>query len=551
MKKNLLLLALLLIHKALSAQWTNITTQNTLVSDDAQFDETLPMAAPSVNGYTFVSWFQANGSGSYNAMLQLLDSNGYAHWPNPLVVSANPQSSALYVHDFNTDHDGNALFAFQDIRNGNTETVIYKIDTAGNFVWGTNGIPLHDANATFEAAPKIAVFDNNNVAVAWSASASGNKWVAWQIIDASGISLFQTPQIIDSPTLNFSRPFPVITSDGNIMLVYVQETGNFPGLTSLLFVQKYLANGNPAWGFPTAVSSYGLGFVSNPLVVSDNNGGCYIGFNCGTPSAPSINTAFVQYIGAFGVTGFAADGLELCALNANHKFVKDLCFRSSDNSLYCTLKVTDGGQNGAGVYAQSLDVNGNLNFANNALEVVPISTANPCEAFTIDDAGNGLILAYSEGGFNNQQIKAHKINYNGSILFPAPVTLSDASSGKSRVTSNQMNNAQLIVTWEDTRLNAGVYAQNMHPDGNLGIITALGTPTGKSFQLYLPPNHDFITLNANNNEQLQIFSPDGKLMQTYQINAGVQQINVSDWSAGLYLYQTQSGQSGKIIKTKH
>jgi hypothetical protein len=153
--------------------------------------------------------------------------------------------------------------------------------------------------------------------------------------------------------------------------------------------------------------------------------------------------------------------------------------------------------------------------------------------------------------FNNQQIKAHKINYNGSILFPAPVTLSDASSGKSRVTSNQMNNAQLIVTWEDTRLNAGVYAQNMHPDGNLGIITALGTPTGKSFQLYLPPNHDFITLNANNNEQLQFFSADGKLMQTYQINAGVQQINVSDWSAGLYLYQTQSGQSGKIIKTKH
>jgi len=55
MKKNLLLLALLLIHNALSAQWTNVTTQNTLVSDDAQFDESLPMAAPSVNGYTFVS----------------------------------------------------------------------------------------------------------------------------------------------------------------------------------------------------------------------------------------------------------------------------------------------------------------------------------------------------------------------------------------------------------------------------------------------------------------------------------------------------------------
>lgn len=549
MKKNLLLLTLFFIHNALLAQWTNVTNQNTLVSDDAQFDETLPMAAASVNGYTFISWFQANGSGSYNAMLQLLDSNGYAHWPNPLVVSANPQSSALFVHDFNTDHDGNALFAFQDIRNGNTETVIYKIDTAGNFVWGANGIPLHDANATFEAAPKIAVFDNNDVAVAWSASASGNKWVAWQIIDASGISLFPAPQTIDSPTVNFSRPFPVITSDGNIMLVYVQETGNFPGLTSLLFVQKYLANGNPGWVVPTPVSSYGLGFVSNPLVVSDNNGGCYIGFNCGTPSAPSINTAFVQHIGPFGVPSFAADGLELCALNANHKFVKDLCYRSSDNTLYCALKVTDGGQSASGVYAQSLDANASLNFGNNALEVVPISMANPCEAFTIDDAGNGLILAYTEGGFNNQQIKAHKINYNGSILFPAPITLSDAASGKSRVTSNQMNNAQLIVAWEDTRLNAGVYAQNMSPDGNLGIITSLVVQDEKTFQLYLAPNQEVIIINASSKEQIQLMTSDGKLLQSYQITAGQQQIDVSALPAGMYFYQTQSGKSGKIIKS--
>ena len=52
--------------------------------------------------------------------------------------------------------------AFQDIRNGDLQTVIYKISAAGNFIWGNDGIMLHDQNATFEAAPKIAVFDNDD-----------------------------------------------------------------------------------------------------------------------------------------------------------------------------------------------------------------------------------------------------------------------------------------------------------------------------------------------------------------------------------------------------
>ncbi len=530
-----------------TAQWTNVTSLNTLVNDDPQFDETVPICAPSANGSTFVSWFQGNGNGSYNAMLQLLDANGYPIWTNPLLVSNQPQSSALYLHDFTTDHDGNALFAFQDIRNGNTETVIYKIDTAGNFIWGNNGIQLHDANATFEAAPKIAVFDNNDVVVAWSASATGNKWVAWQIIDASGSTLFPSPQIIDSPTANFSRPFPVVTTEGNIMLVYVQETGTFPGLTSLLFVEKYLPNGTPGWSVPTAVSSYGLGFVANPLVVVDNIGGCYIGFNSSTPSAPSINSAFLQNIGSFGVTGFGMDGIELCALNANHKFLKDLCFRTSDNTVYCALKVTDGGQNGAGVYAQAIGPSLILQYGNNALEVIPISTNNPCEAFTIDDAGNGLVMSYSEGGFNNQSIKSQKIDYQGNILFPSPITLSDANSGKSRITSNQMSGNQLVLSWEDSRLNAGVYAQNMNPDGSLGIITTLQSLQKDSFEIFT--NQDFLYINNSNTEQIELFAADGKILNTYQLLPGPHQINIDAFSSGIYFYKSKSELSGKFIKS--
>jgi hypothetical protein len=547
MKKFHFLFILLLTTSFSFAQWTNITTQNTTVSDDAQFDETVPICAPSSNGSTFVSWFQGNSSGSYTAMLQLLDANGNPLWTSPLVISANPQSTALYLHDFTTDHDGNALFAFQDIRNGNTETVIYKIDTAGNFVWGNNGIQLHDANATFEAAPKIAIFDNNDVVVAWSASATGNKWVAWQIINTAGTTLFPIPQIIDSPTVNYSRGVPVVTLGGSFMLVFVQETGSFPGLTSLIYCQKFFQNGTADWTTPVSISSYTLGFVATPQAVADNMGGCYIGFNSSTPGAPSLNSAFLQHISAFAIVDLGLDGTELCALNANHKFLKDLYYNNNDNQVYAVLKVTDGSQNGAGVYAQAIDASGVLQFTFNALEVVPISTSNPCEAFTIDDAGNGLVMTYSEGGFNNQSIKAQKIDYQGNILFPSPITLSDANSGKSRITSNQMSGNQLVVSWEDSRLNAGIYAQNMHPDGSLGIITTLQPLQKNSFEIFT--SEHFLYINNSNTEQIELFTADGKILNTYQLLPGQHQINMGAISSGVYFYKSKSGQFGKFLKT--
>jgi hypothetical protein len=148
MKKNLLLLILSTFFSyQLQAQWVSNTALNTLVSDDATMNETIPMCAPGLNGTTYISWFISNSSGSYDAMLQLLDVNGNAVWPSPIIVSNQPQSSALYNSDFTTDYSGNAIMAFQDIRNGNLETVIYKISATGNFVWGNTGIALAMAAA--------------------------------------------------------------------------------------------------------------------------------------------------------------------------------------------------------------------------------------------------------------------------------------------------------------------------------------------------------------------------------------------------------------------
>jgi len=543
MKKILIIVCVLFFINNIFAQWVSNTSINTLISDDATYSETIPISAPGVNGTTYISWFQGNVNGSYDAMLQLLDVNGNAVWSSPLVVSNNPQSSALYNSDFTTDHAGNALMAFQDIRNGDLQTVIYKISAAGSFVWGSNGIMLHDANATFEAAPKIAVFNNDDVVVGWSASAGSNKWVAWQIISATGTPLFSTPQIIDAAAVNYTRVLPVVLSTSGFMLVYVQETGNFPGLTSLLFCQQFNQNGIAQWPAAIQISSYGLGFVAIPIAVADNLGGCYIGFNSGTPGAPGLNDAFIQRINAMGVALFGTDGTELSALAGNHKFIKDMYLNSLDGKVYCVLKVTDSAQNGAGVYAQAVDAAGLMQFTANAVELVPISTTSPCEAFTIDDAGNGCVVTYTEGGFNSQVIKAHKVSYTGNLLFTNPVMLSNASSGKSRLTSNSMQGgSQLVISWEDTRLNQGIYAQNMANDGTLGVITSINDKNNIDHQEVFVSNvvNKQINLFGANTAELKLFSTTGQLIHTQKLTKGVNTLNELGLANGIYLYEVES-----------
>ncbi|RYF11063.1 MAG: hypothetical protein EOO40_04000 [Deltaproteobacteria bacterium] len=131
------------------AQWSGSAAQNTTVRDAAGVQEQVPRTTPGPNGGTYVAWFETvSGGGNYAARRQLLDVNGRPQFVAAgLLVSNQPQSSALYRYDLETDAAGNALLAFQDVRsaNGSIQVIIYKISPTGQQLWGANGIPLLDA----------------------------------------------------------------------------------------------------------------------------------------------------------------------------------------------------------------------------------------------------------------------------------------------------------------------------------------------------------------------------------------------------------------------
>ena len=537
MKNKILLLTALIIGFTIpsSAQWTTDTLLNTKVADQNVIQEVTPLQATTASGKTFISWFESSG-GSYLMKMQLLDTLGNKLWAtNGLLISNQPQSSAVYRYDLKIDHENNAIVAFQDMRSGNMATVAYKVDTAGNFLWGSNGIVLHDSVSTFEVAPSIGVLPNNEVVIAWNASVGSVKKIPYQKISAGGTAAWAHPLILTGAN-KYSRPAVVGLSTQGFMMVFVEETGTGLGV-SMVKAQTFDANGVallPSW---TAVFNTATGFASFPKVVSDNNDGCFVAELTGTPGNPAINDAFVQHVYANGALAWSANGIEASSLSGDHKEPKAITFRAADNHLYVLMKVLDNAQGQAGVYAQALDTSGIKQMTPNGTMLRPLSTADYHEPYGWADAGNGFITLYAEGTFGNEKLKAVKMDYTGTLLWnSAPVAVSSVASNKLNVSVGEFANGQTVAVWEDERIDKGVYAQNINSNGSIGITTAINENYSfqNNFSVQLINHQLKITSQIKSTYQLQLFSSDGKLILDKKLNGDAEmEVKIAQ---GIYLY---------------
>lgn len=130
--------AALLLTLSSNAQWSSDTEQNTTINNAAG-PNYVPKIRTTIDGNFFISWF--GGDGNLNMNLQLLDFNGNELWEtNGIIVSNHTQNTFVTDYDLTTDMGGNAVIAFTDVRNGLTNTMVYKVSQSGEFLFGENGI---------------------------------------------------------------------------------------------------------------------------------------------------------------------------------------------------------------------------------------------------------------------------------------------------------------------------------------------------------------------------------------------------------------------------
>ena len=555
MKKILLFLTLLAPVPA-AAQWTSNTLLNTVVRDSVGFEESVPISATTSDGKTFISYFALYG-GSYQLRMQLLDTDGNKMFGNNgLLVSNQPQSTALFVYDMKVNAADEAVVAFQDTRTGGVLNVVaYKVDTLGNLLWGANGIQLIDPLSAEGIGPSVGFTNAGNVIIAWNASNS-KRWVAAHKLDPSGNLMWSSNiRVIDSLTnKRYSRATIVPSGSDNFSMLYVEETGFGLGI-STMYANRFDNNGDQVWPAPIQVSTKTIPFFFFCRAVSDGNDGFYVSFNTSDSNFPSLGDVYVQHVDGSGQK-WNAEGQIACSLANTQRFSASSKRDAASGDFWVLIKTTDVNQNQSGVAVQKFDISGNAGLSPAGSQLMPISASyfDPAD-FSI--TSNGAIAFFYEGANSTLlELRAVKCDLNGSLSWlPGVVTVSTGGTGGASMddlTSGLFINNQVVAVWMDQRNDYGVYAQNITNEGLLGLSTSVSeAEDSNTFEVYPNPFTDRIYVKTIEETAIQITDVSGKVIKIdAQFKAGFYEINTSGFSAGVYFLRAGDAVR-KIVKSNH
>ncbi len=562
MKKILYLIILFSLFQFQSiAQWTTDTLLNTTVSDTVGEEEATPLSATTSDGKTYISWFVPVG-GNYELRMQLLDKYSNKLWnPGGLIVDNNPQNSALYRYDLKVDHNDNAIVAFQDERTGGLNAVAYKIDTAGSFVWGASGISLVEDVPSQGISPAIGITASDNIIIAWNATAPPLTWVSFQKISSAGSLLWSTVphRIIDSTNAKkYSRPSIVPAGTDDFVMLYIQQTGSFP-YTNTFFAQHFDVNGDAVWSPATQVSTKTTSFFFFPKAVSDMNDGFFLGFNTSNPVNTSLNDVYVQHVNASGQL-WSATGIEASVNTTMHVTLPAAVdFISSSSEVWALLEVQNSGQSNAGISVQKFDTSGTVLLAPGGAQIIAPNTLFDIPA-DFESTGDGMIIVFRENSGVSEFLKAIKIDYSANTLWTPPVVaVSSVTSSKLNISEGSFHNNQVVVVWEDQRLDGGIYAQNIFNDGTTGPLNISHDSFAfENFSLFPNPSHNFPALKFNSNKtgeiQIRISDAIGHLLcsKKFLLNSSIGSVELSgllnsNLPAGIYFVE-MSDKNGSEVK---
>ncbi len=470
MKKIYALLSFLLMTGFASAQFSSDSTLNYAIHDLAGSEQSVPLTAATSSGNTYVSWFDIS-SGQYNLKMQLLDIDGMPLWgQGGIVISSYPQNSAIFRYDLEVDQENNAIVAFQDERTGTLQVVAYKITPTGSSAWG-NGIVLQDSTSD-GLSPRITTTAANDVIIAWNASLGSSKWVSYAKLSSGG-QLHWIKRIWNNQ--KYSRAVMLPAGTSGFQMLYVQETGNFPGVTCTMYLQRFDSSGTAQWPVPVQVSTKTISFFFFPDIISDGQDGIYIAFNTGHPSNPMMNDVYAQHIDSAGVV-WSATGTECANSATEHKTVGGFTTNTTGTELYVALQVLNSSQSNSGISLQRLDAAGNNQLGANAMTLRPISASYYLPVGIVDEQ-NGVMIAYVLGGFGAQTIHGLKTDYSGLAMWGYDPAISAALSNKDDVSCGPYMNGQSVLVWFDDRIGGGIYTQNISANGTFGPNVGLEEQT--------------------------------------------------------------------------
>jgi len=472
------LLALCLCCTPLAAQWNNNPALNTAVCDSSG-DQAVPKITAGGDGSTWMAWFDNRG-GSYAVYAQKLDAQGQEVFPhNGLLVSNQPQSSSLVDWGICSDGAGGVVLSFTDTRvGGDLDVYAYRIDGAGNFLWGANGVALSN-NADYEANPKVARLSDGSFVVTWSRSpSSGPGSVHMQKLDAAGVPQFagQGLEIVGAGTEKPAFSTIVASDFGSWIVAYVRDIATFSSPRHLR-TQKYDSAGNPLWNAGAVQSIYDaapMPIAYQPLVIPADGGGAIFGWHS---SVGGLFDCWIQRVDAAGAEIYPHNGLRVSTEASRYKLDPSIAVLGVGGDCLIAFNKRNTTQSQWATCLQRISIGGTRLLTDNGVELLPFNGVPKLFERCVPLGNDAVVIACEQTNYPAQgnRVLAFRVDASGANLFPAvPVVMSSVLSTKDKPGVVVDATGLVRMVWDDARNDSGdIYAQNLLGDGALGFADVL------------------------------------------------------------------------------
>lgn len=543
MKKIFLLFSLLIVTASVFSQWTDDASENTLVYS-SEDDETIPKIATDQAGNTFIAFF-SNASGNYDVLLQYYNEDGVTYWDEPLMVSDHNQQSWLSNWAMEVDYEGNAIITFSDTRTGNPDIQIYKISPEGEFLWGGDGI---NCSLTPEAEyePRLSVAENNTAYVTFirPRTTETDQLVVSAIDEAGNKLLGENGLIFTSESEEYYADPYVVSSGEDAILVYSLNSGSFPSADRILYANKIDDEGNELWDSPALISdASGIAGFTDLSVISDKTGGVFISWHDDRDNDMN-SSGFVQHISSSGEVLMDEDGTEVATQSNVERFNPYVALNDPEGGEISVFwRQTDASQSQSGLYGQRFNGDGERLWGENGAEILPVgATFGTLYGTQAMDTTTSLVVYSKVGDGTDEFMHAMALDDLAEPVWPGTSTeMSVAPSGITSAVLGAFTQEQVVVAWQDSRDNNGIYAQNIHSDGTIGINdTEIPDLIDDEISVYPNPADDVFTIKANLFSEVVIRNSLGQIVSRRTMdNNGT--IRFEPKSSGVYFITFTNG----------
>lgn len=460
-----------------AAQWSDDPMVNLAIAD-AQSAQVLPKIAVTPDGGCYIGWFDSD-AGNFDVRLQRLDRNGVEQWPhNGVLISDHPSMSFIVDWDLIADSDGGAVLAFADIRaGGDLDVYAYRIGPNAAFLWGPDGIGL-SANNDFEPAPRVTETSDGHFVFIWPRLPdNGDGKIMLQRVTPTGAVQFVEGglEIAGDPGESPAFADVIPAADGGVIVMWVRDISSFLSPRHIR-AQRISATGEALWGVGPVIvfDATSVPVAYTPVVQPDGNGGALFAWH---RSSNNQFDSFVQHLDADGMERFPHNGVSASTLPNRHKIGPSLSYSPATGDMLVFWNERNPNQSMWGISGQKISFDGERLWTDHGVALVPVNGVFKTSPRSVPVQDGAMVFYFDEPqGFLSDRVMAMRVDGDGGLVWDgSPLPACSLQSGKDDLVVVLDDQDVAKMAWEDERNDDGdIYAQNVNPDGSLGLGALTG-----------------------------------------------------------------------------